>query len=343
VVVVVAVAVAVAALPSATSAEDDRIERLIQATADASFKVRLKAVVLLGRSNDARAVKPLISALSDDHYTVRAAACLGLGNLADPNAIAPLLEAVAADDDPFVRDEARAALARFDHFAGLQPLLGAASSNDVELRREAIQLLASWNENEARLRLVEALGDVEPIRQIAKQALATVGPEALSELLRGGLNSSKASVRLGSATLLGELGTVSAVGVLMDAYDQGLDNEELRRTVRDLLRGLQQLMPVADLMRDAVNGGDRLHTARALKLLGVVGNEAAVTELTRALGNPDVYLRGVAALSLAEAGDPRAVPALVKLASDPSNARIALIVRNSIQILQRKAKEEARQ
>src|SRR5262249_8362705 len=138
-------ALAVAAAVSLAAENDDRVARLGESLAKSpAYKVRLQAAVLLGRSHDARAVPSLISALRDDHPTVRAAACLGLGIFADPSAITPLLDVVTTDDDPFVRDEAKAALGRFDHRILLAPVLAAAASSDVDLRHQAIDMLSTW-------------------------------------------------------------------------------------------------------------------------------------------------------------------------------------------------------
>ena len=73
-----------------------------------------------------------------------------------------------------------------------------------------------------------------------------------------------------------------------------------------------------------------------LLFLGVIGGEECQRVLVEALKDDDIYVRGVAALALAEAGDARAIPALRKLIEDQENARIVQIVRNSIQILERK-------
>jgi HEAT repeat protein len=301
-----------------------------------SFKVRLQAAILLGRSHDAHAVGPLIAALRDAHIAVRGAACLALANLGQPAGVEPLLGVAATDDDEYVRGEARKALRQFDHTAAWHGVLAAANTSDPELRREAILLLSSWDTDEARLRLVEALGDTVAIHQIAHDALFALGDDTRIALLRAGLDSQSLQVRLGSAALLEELGTAKAVALLMDAYDQEVESSELRRALRDHLRALHKLMPERKLLDDATNADDRFQRSRALKFLGVLGTAQAIDVLLAALNSPDVYLRGVAALSLAEAGDPRAIAPLAKLIEDQNNSRIVQIVRNSIQILQRK-------
>lgn len=301
-----------------------------------SFKVRLQAAILLGRSQDAQAAAPLIGALSDQHFAVRGAACLALANLGQAEGVEPLLRVAATDDDEYVRSEARKALHQFDHTKAWHGVLAAANASDPELRREAILLLSTWEGDEARLRLVEALGDAPAIHQIAHDALFALGDDTRIALLRAGLDSPSLQVRLGSAALLEEMGSAKAAALLMDAYDQEMESSELRRALRDHLRALHKLMPERQLLTDATTSDDRFLRARALKFLGVLGTAQAIDVLLVTLNSPDVYLRGVAALSLAEAGDPRAIAPLAKLIEDQNNARIVQIVRNSIQILQRK-------
>ncbi|HET6347287.1 MAG TPA: HEAT repeat domain-containing protein, partial [Myxococcota bacterium] len=70
-----------AAQGGADASRDTYLQRLIEALErDDSYKVRLQATVLLGKSKDPRAVEPLLTALNvDAHPTVRAAAATALG------------------------------------------------------------------------------------------------------------------------------------------------------------------------------------------------------------------------------------------------------------------------
>jgi HEAT repeat protein len=322
------------------AAEQDRVAVLIDSLQhDPSFKIRLQAAVKLGRSKDARATPALLESLRDEHYTVRGAACGALANLGMVAAIQPLLLVAASDEDEDVRAEARRALTRFDKEAAWPELAQASGTSDVETRLEAIAIIAQWQDDRARLRLIEALGDNERIVFVVQQTLAGLAPSAKVELLRLGLDSPKLSVRMKASQLLGDLGQggdEKAIAILMDAYEEELESDELRRAIREQLRRLKDKLPVRELLHDAQKGEERFGRARALKFLGVVGGEEAQRVLVQALTDEDIYVRGVTALSLAEAGDARAIPALRRLIEDQENARIVQIVRNSIQILERK-------
>ncbi|MCC6810206.1 MAG: HEAT repeat domain-containing protein [Deltaproteobacteria bacterium] len=330
-------AIAAASASAVLEAADDRVASLVDTLAhDPSFKVRLQAAVKLGRTKDSRAVAALLDALRDEHYTVRGAACMALANMGAIEAVQPLLLVAASDDDEDVRSEAKRALTRFDKEQAWPELLQASGTSDVETRLEAIALIAQWQDDRARLRLIEALGDNDRIVRVVQDTLAGMAPAAKVELLRLGLDSPKLGVRMKATQLLGDVGDDKAIAILMDAYEEELESDELRRAIREQLRRLKAKLPVVELLKDAQKGEERFGRARALKFLGVIGGEECQRVLVEALKDDDIYVRGVAALALAEAGDARAIPALRKLIEDQENARIVQIVRNSIQILERK-------
>jgi hypothetical protein len=97
------------------SASADRVDGLLRTLAsDPSWRVRLQALVILGKLGDAQAIPALERALGDDNQTVRGLAAKVLGDLAevgDPQVIAAL-EGVRRDRSSFVRERAAVALER---------------------------------------------------------------------------------------------------------------------------------------------------------------------------------------------------------------------------------------
>lgn len=134
---------------------------------DTSYRLRLQAAVLLGRTGETQACAPLVQALeSDPHLVVRAGAAMALGALRDLASIVPLCEQAARDPESLVRAEALHAL---DHFSASEiadalrrvyarlpkslqaPLLLrlAAAANDnthVRLQRAAVKMLKDFRE-----------------------------------------------------------------------------------------------------------------------------------------------------------------------------------------------------
>jgi hypothetical protein len=95
----------------------DRIDDLARTIAsDPSWRVRLQAVVVLGKMNDRRVIPPLSRALHDANETVRALAVQALGEIGGPEfpEAKDVLRAAQRDPSPFVRDKVNAALARLN-------------------------------------------------------------------------------------------------------------------------------------------------------------------------------------------------------------------------------------
>ena len=135
---------------------------------DSSYRIRLQAAVLLGRTGAPQACAPLIEALGQDpHLVVRAGAAMALGALRDVASVAPLCERAARDPEPLVRKEALRALDRFaahDVAPALSrvyerlpktlqaPLLAhlvaaAQDATHVRLQRAAAKMLKDFREN----------------------------------------------------------------------------------------------------------------------------------------------------------------------------------------------------
>ena len=91
-------------------AHADRIDDLATSlSSDSSYKVRVQAALVLGKSKDPRAVAALSKALRDENATVRGTAASALGAIGDPSA-KDALQASASDADAFVRSQVAKAL-----------------------------------------------------------------------------------------------------------------------------------------------------------------------------------------------------------------------------------------
>jgi hypothetical protein len=99
---------------AAAPARADRLDQLSHsALSDPSWRVRVQALVVLGKLGDPRALPTLEQALSDEHESVRGLAAQILGKMAQPDdteAVAAL-EAASHDRSAFVRDRSEASLA----------------------------------------------------------------------------------------------------------------------------------------------------------------------------------------------------------------------------------------
>lgn len=91
-------------------ARADRVDDLSRAAlGDPSWRVRLQAVVVLGKLHDGRATPALVRALQDSNETVRGLAAQVLGDLRAHDALASL-ERARFDSSNFVRERAATAI-----------------------------------------------------------------------------------------------------------------------------------------------------------------------------------------------------------------------------------------
>jgi len=119
------------------AARADRIDDLGKTIAsDPSWRVRLQAVVVLGKMTDRRVIPPLSRALHDQNETVRALAAQALGEVGGPEfpEARDVLRAAQRDPSKFVRDKVAAALAMIDKPATPPPAsASAAKRGDVRV------------------------------------------------------------------------------------------------------------------------------------------------------------------------------------------------------------------
>jgi len=92
-------------------------ERIIHGLSDSSFKVRLEAVILVGKQKIARALPVLLDALKDPHAAVRAAAAVSLARLGNQEKRKNLV-LLLADPNKMVVHSAERALILLDKDRG---------------------------------------------------------------------------------------------------------------------------------------------------------------------------------------------------------------------------------
>lgn len=323
----------------ATAERESYLRKLIDAlSSDDSFKVRLQAAVLLGRSDDESAVGPLINALNADaHYTVRAAAATALANLDELKALSHILKAAAVDPEAFVREEAQRALGKYDREDALPFVVATYNgSEDPAIRKEAVEYLIVDLLPRAEPVLDRALGDVPAIFEISKAAVLRMERERAMRLLQGAIEHREPAVRRGAVQVLHELGTPEATRLILSVYERDIEVEEVRNATRDALRSRRAQLPMDQIVKDATSSAEKYTRARALKLLGVVGGDHAEQVLVAALNDNEIYIRGNAVMALQWLGSPTVVPTLERLAADPANQRIMLQIRSVLKALREK-------
>lgn len=317
------------------------LAKLIDALrSDDSFKVRLQAAVLLGRSGSTSAVEPLIEALNtDEHYTVRAAAATGLANLQEPRAISHIIKRAAMDADEFVRVEAAQALDKYDRERALPYVMatydGFETPESAKVRQAAIDYLLNAEVGpEVDTVIKRALGDTPEISAAASDYLVALEDKNRTiAILNDAVRSREPTVRTGAVRVLQKLNTKQATLLILEVYERDIEVEEVKNATRMALRERREFLDLDSIVRDTASGGEKHARGRALKLLGVVGGTEAEKVLVAALGDPDIYVRGNAVLAMQWLGSAAVVPSLEKLATDPGNQRIMHLVKSTLKKL----------
>ncbi len=325
-VVIVLLASFALGIPVAAGAAEDKVDFLAEKLQDASsFKVRLKAAVLLGRLDDPRAVRPLVRALRDDNYVVRGAAARALGNLGLPAAEGAIenLFGLVEDEEPFVQKEAEQALRRLAAPTSLDYFTSALSSSRARVRFVAIQILAGLKTPEARAGLVTGLGDEdEEVRAEAIIAVRGLGVSEAEGLLREALGRQDVyQIQATAARLVGELRIVGLMDPLADLLVSDAVVPAVKTEAAAALREMRGQLDVAALT-EQMNSEDKNIQRRAIKLLGLHGGREAVDALMDLLKAEDPFVRHRAVFALGDAGDPRALPALEFLLKSETDARL---------------------
>ncbi len=298
-----------------------RLQKAVETLRDANrWQARLEAAVALGAFEDPRAYRHLVGALKDQHFAVRAAALRALVRLQDPRALPRILESLT-DDEPFVRSEARKAVVRFD-FEDARPYLVRALRRhpDARVRLTACERLAELPDAATVEVLLDATGDPPPVGRYAAGVLAALPLAQASRAFTAGLDHQDYVVQVASIQALSDLGVAESVPALIAKLDARVPDvvlaaAEALRTLRDHIDGKKYRV-------SALRAKERFRRVRALKVLGVLGEEEDRRLLMGALDDPDVMVRGAAVTALGNLNEGRALPKLTQMRASSDNARI---------------------
>lgn len=322
------------------------VARLLDALrTDDSFKVRLQAAVLLGRSTEAEVTDALIEALrSDPHYTVRAAAATALANLGEPRAIPHVVRRAAADEDAFVREEAGRALQAFERSVALPHVVAAFDTHEApgaeSIRQWVVEYLIDEELDPSGERVLErALGDRPEIASVVSEYLIELEqPDEALEILAQAIRDKEPTVRRGAVEVLERLNSEAATAMIRRVYERDIEVEEVKAATRAALRARRDFVDVDAIVLEAGANTEKHARGRALKLLGVLGGERATEVLKEALDDSDIYIRGNAVLAMQWLGSREVVESLQTLERSPENERIMHLIRNTLKKL-RQAEE----
>jgi len=339
---------------------EDSIPTLIAALGDAATKIGAAAtLVRIGRP----AVAPLIEALAGDDGEVQFGARYALREIGDEavpflvealdapgrsirRSAASVLRELgwkAPDDAGAIRYliavEAWLDVADYGE-AAVEPLMRILKSPDKEAWWNAARTLGEVGEA-AVGPLVDLLHEADDeVRPLAAMALAEIGLPAVDPLIELLSTPSLCGTAAASLVKIGEPATEACLRALDSA------DGEVEETLRNVICALGE--PAVPFLIQALTSGRSLTRARAAEILGRMGWEPwsdaerawyliareewmelalmgspAVDPLIRALNGDDDRIRGEAAATLGEIGDPAAVGPLVDALTDEAVAPVA--------------------
>lgn len=291
------------------------IAALIELLKDPDPAIRVQAVQALGGIKDPRNVDALIAALRDKSASVRAAAVPSLSASEDPRVV-DLMLAAFRDTDANVR---RAALAGLEHSNDprvVEVFKAGLKDPADQVRMYAAIDLGYAKSDWAVTLLIEGLktGDAV-VRQWSADALGGTGNPRAVEPLIGALQDKSGVVRFAVCQALGKLKDPRAVAPLTAILLASRFNGD----ATDALGNIGDARAVQPLIQAMVNPENQSKEAyaRALGKLGAPAAEPLLTLLKRKDSYTEGPAIGRAALSaLAQTGDRRAVPFLIKALED---------------------------
>lgn len=327
---------------------------------------RVVAATALGQLGDPRAVPVLMESLLDPPAAVREAAAQALGALQDGRATEALIRRLR-DQEPKVAAAASAALDRLGANA-VAPLISLLESPEPHLRRTAVDLLAARGDARAYAPLIDHLTDPDPVmkaavfaalkklgepalqvlvQRLAKESKPGPACEALLRMERAAvaplircLNESKGVAPVRAAELLGQMASAdwmraggisnSGTGTSTKPKTNPVQAAIITALAQALADGRGQLCDAAAralVQHGATSVPSLLTTLRhgrpelrllAARSLGQLGDARAVDPLVRALKDHDECVRQQIIQALAGFDDPGVVPALMRALNDPS-------------------------
>lgn len=321
---------------------------LVAAFSDNHPEVRKAAVRAIGRFGDASVVPALLRLLRDPSEDVRSAAVGSLGAIGSTEAIGALSELLVSGSDMF-RSKVAYALGQIAHDpaagkageAALERLVAALATPSLRVAaREAlrvagpaaipallqhlagklpgdpttaVQLLAKAGDRRATAALTAELERRRVAQPIVLAALGATGdPDALIPVL-GALASKDPEIRLAAMNamrpLLGDDGRASDV-LIERLADPELEVRVLAAEYLGLVRARQATSALIKLTE--VGTPPRLRHA-AIDALGEIGDPRALPALLRLLQDGPAALRSAAATAVAYLGDVTAIEPLTKL------------------------------
>ncbi|MGQ9630430.1 MAG: HEAT repeat domain-containing protein [bacterium] len=289
--------------------EDNEIESiLLEIAGGYDLEARLGAIWILGRMQSVD-TKHLLNYIKDPNSAVRLAVVEAISERKDPSAEEHLVEALK-DPNKRVRLAAVRALEGIRNENVDEVLREMYSDPTYEVRETIVNILVESDDSKSSDIYVRALNDPdERVRNAARDILlAKRDVRYLIEKLK---STGDLTIRTKILEILEDLSELSQKP-LIDILENSEDGE-LKSLVLESLERMGVIEAYAADLLDI----DRNKRMRAIEILGLIGRDAALNAILRALNDPEVEVRLRAIDVLAESDRAMYIGPIKSLANDP--------------------------
>ncbi|MBD2104136.1 HEAT repeat domain-containing protein [Leptolyngbya sp. FACHB-261] len=296
---------------------------------DHDLELRWMAARTLGELECPEVIPPLVELLcSSGNSDLQEMAAAALTNLGD-QAVAPLTQLL---DGPWQLAVVKA-LAQIRTRAIVEPLLRVVQAEDPQVRACAIEALSSFHDSRIPAVLVQASQDPDvQVRTEAVTGLSLRSDLALEldllDLFTEALSDPALEVSCCAATALGRMGNIAAARLAAHLERAALPVQ------REILRALGRIASSEAItyLEQAADSRSVAVVREGISVLGRLGasmaqdgpNSLVCSQVTpvllKALQHPDLEVKKLAAIGLAQIDDPAAVEPLVQCLAEPEPA-----------------------
>ncbi|MBF0406076.1 MAG: HEAT repeat domain-containing protein [Candidatus Riflebacteria bacterium] len=292
------------------------VEKLIISASHPNETVRTSIAVVLGETNDPRAIKTLSGLVKDASGKVRTAAIEAIGNIGTTAAVQPAIEALK-DSMESVRAKAAHVLGELSDTAAVEFLEKATHDGSEVVRCIAIRALAAMQDQRVSEILTNSLGDTtEEVRAAAVEVLGTRKDRlALPNLIKS-LEDASERVREKAAVALGQIADTRAILPMLYRLDDPSSLVPLACS-ESIVSFKVRSFPV---LIEALKAEEERIRRHACDLLIRIGDEELVTRLLKLLNDRNNFLRENVVRILGKIGDGRVVDPLITILADRSSS-----------------------
>ena len=295
------------------------VEPLIKELKNKSSTVRKNAVTALGEIGDPSAIKPVIPLLIDDSSEVRIKAREVIRKF-DKNSVTSLISSLE-NEKPSIREISAEILGEIKDRRGVEPLILKLKDKEQSVREKSFKAIINTGESSVEI-LVKHLHDKDrDIRKNVIIALGETGSKSAVKPLILMVKDKDSEIRRYTAEALGKTGAISAAEPLLNLFLYDKD-EKVKESAINALRVKtitegsltliaryreEEIQKIAEALKNELTvplieklGHDTQDRMKAIKILGLTGNNLCINPLVELLKDRNPKVRKVVIESLAK-------------------------------------------